>query len=389
MTTSESLWHDEDDTLSDESDFIGTAQTRAVLQQRIGKGLKRHTETALSEVVLDVVAKRRRLETRKHERAVSGILSAFSATGITTNHNVTDCLRFRPQVKATQAKLLEGPTAVKVIAAINTVVEDHSRDNELDCDPSCWQHRTETINAFLNRGPVAEPSTAVLGPWLWVSNPSPNRQISSQVNVTAFVEQGARILSRINNPKIDSQAEEVEVYRKPTKRQLTLRAQLEDELIELAVKTDTLCGKWMLFPSQDDLQQTWQLVSEATSQGKLGPRSKVATYDQSDPSGSRVICVYTYDFTDKDDVFRVLSELASLNVSPGLSAGRSSIYYKCDAYTYLDINSGNPYGIRASLFASNGGGSGGPVERLLRKRKLASQEAVGGHPDRTRSLWLY
>ena len=29
-----------------------------------------------------------------------------------------------------------------------------------------------------------------------------------------------------------------------------------------------------------------------------------------------------------------------------------TIYYKCDAYTYLGINSGNDYKLRASLYSS-------------------------------------
>jgi hypothetical protein len=51
-----------------------------------------------------------------------------------------------------------------------------------------------------------------------------------------------------------------------------------------------------------------------------------------------------------DDVRRVLQGLVDLDlVGPDNPRG---IYYKCDAYTYLDINSGNEYGLPASLYSS-------------------------------------
>jgi hypothetical protein len=47
-------------------------------------------------------------------------------------------------------------------------------------------------------------------------------------------------------------------------------------------------------------------------------------------------------------VKRVLSALVEL----GISKRESTIYYKCDAYTHLDIKSGNDYKLRASLYSS-------------------------------------
>ena len=128
------------------------------------------------------------------------------------------------------------------------------------------------------------------------------------------------------------------------------RETLEDDLIDLAVQTATTCGKWMLFPSLIDLARTWRLVVEATAEGKLGPTSKVATYDSNSSKDERVICVYTYDFTDSLDVRRVLDELVEL----GLCSGKMErgIFYKCDAWTYLDLMSGNEYGIKVSLYSS-------------------------------------
>ena len=118
-------------------------------------------------------------------------------------------------------------------------------------------------------------------------------------------------------------------------------------MLTLAVKTSATCGKWMFFPEPSDLDRYWRVVAEATADGSLGPTSKVATHDPADPK--RLICVYTYDFADIADVRRVLEKLIDLGLCR--SDGRP-IYYKCDAYTYLDITSKNPYGLRASLYSS-------------------------------------
>ena len=129
----------------------------------------------------------------------------------------------------------------------------------------------------------------------------------------------------------------------------------------------------MLFPDSSDLPRYWRLVAEATSQGKLGPCSKVATYDPYDGKDATLICVYTHDFTDLSDVRRVLHELRNLDLC---SQDGKPIYYKCDAYTYLNITSDNSYKLRASLFSSRevfGNEAkvlqGGAIARLKQRNK--------------------
>lgn len=127
------------------------------------------------------------------------------------------------------------------------------------------------------------------------------------------------------------------------------RDQLEEDLLSAAVKTNTTCGKWMLFPNSTDLPRYWRVVAKATSEGKLGPTSKVATYESFNDKDETLICVYTDDFADVEDVRRVLDQLVDLDLC---RRDGKPIYYKCDAYTYLDIKSNNAYKLRASVFSS-------------------------------------
>ena len=105
----------------------------------------------------------------------------------------------------------------------------------------------------------------------------------------------------------------------------------------------------MLFPDLDSLPRTWQLVVESTIHNRLGTAAKVATTND-DASRERLICIYTKNFRDTKDVLRVLKELEALGL---VKTGRG-VYYKADAYTYLDIYGKNAsdYGLQASVYSS-------------------------------------
>jgi hypothetical protein len=65
----------------------------------------------------------------------------------------------------------------------------------------------------------------------------------------------------------------------------------------------------------EELDAAWAKIRKATEAGLLGNSSKAATAlpnpNAADPT-KRVICVYTYDSDDLDDVFRVRQALRHL-----------------------------------------------------------------------------
>lgn len=139
-------------------------------------------------------------------------------------------------------------------------------------------------------------------------------------------------------------------------RKLTpLRKAMETGLYAAAREKGCTSGKWLLFPTADQVGRYWSLVATATAAGELGHAAKVATDDGSGNAASRLICVYTEDFSDKGDVRRVLERLAGMGLA-GRAAGpmgeERGIYYKADAFTYLGIESRNEWGLKASLFFS-------------------------------------
>ena len=203
----------------------------------------------------------------------------------------------------------------------------------------------ETLDNFLSRLP---PSTTTVeaGPWIWIANPfSSHRPLQSDVG--GFKTSGNELLEEYLNRKAKIVDQNPSKPASAITRKLKPdREWLEQSIIDLAKSKGMTCGKWMLFPSANFVDEIWRKVAKATLAGILGCAAKVATDDGTD--APRLICVYTEDFTDKVDVKRVLAKMEELH----LIKLEQGIYYKCDAYTYLSIMSGNDYKLKASMYSS-------------------------------------
>nr|WP_276205039.1 putative phosphothreonine lyase domain-containg protein [Flavivirga aquatica] len=85
-------------------------------------------------------------------------------------------------------------------------------------------------------------------------------------------------------------------------------------------------GKWLFFVNINELDKIWVIIKEATEKGNLGTGAKSATA-KSNPNetskNEKVICVYTYNWLDVDDVMRVEKELRLIGVT-------STMFYKTD-----------------------------------------------------------
>ena len=105
------------------------------------------------------------------------------------------------------------------------------------------------------------------------------------------------------------------------------------------------CGKWLVFVLPDQVDSWWARIREATEQGRLGIQAKAATALDNPlaTSRGRLICVYTRDWQDHDDVRRVLGALRDMGICWRLS-------YKTDEATQADV-----YGRGASAYVSQPG----------------------------------
>ncbi len=112
-----------------------------------------------------------------------------------------------------------------------------------------------------------------------------------------------------------------------------------------------LTGKWLIRVGHPNAAYCWDRVRRATEDGTLGLAAKVSTdwAMTHDPAGfgaegrggwrSHVVCVYTRDWRDREDVLRVGKRLVEVD-----AVRTQPITYKADASTFGGKYAGNSPG---------------------------------------------
>ncbi|CAL8475655.1 DUF1917 domain-containing protein (plasmid) [Caballeronia sp. S22] len=77
------------------------------------------------------------------------------------------------------------------------------------------------------------------------------------------------------------------------------------------IRSGPTTGKWCIFAASSDVDQAWEKIKGAVESDKL-VFAKVSTALRSLGRDGHVICVYTQDWTDKQDLLRVREVLRSL-----------------------------------------------------------------------------
>jgi hypothetical protein len=119
----------------------------------------------------------------------------------------------------------------------------------------------------------------------------------------------------------------------------------------------------------DTVNDVWARVAAATERGELGIGAKVSTLLNNllSPHGEgkdlHVICVYTADCRDADDVNRVLVALRGLGFSQRLS-------YKEDGATFSNV-----YGSGAALYVAQ------PASTIAERRRDPIPTPIGHLKD--------
>lgn len=132
----------------------------------------------------------------------------------------------------------------------------------------------------------------------------------------------------------------------PTRKAVVVGGMLEVPVEEKAIdqladQSGLVVGKWLIYASPENINDVWKTIASSTLRNELGIGTKVSTAPK---EGEHVICVYTRNYLDVDDVKGVRKRLAQLGFAKRL-------FYKPNIYTYLKIYSKTFPGIRASRYA--------------------------------------
>lgn len=90
----------------------------------------------------------------------------------------------------------------------------------------------------------------------------------------------------------------------------------------------------MIFCPPSEVDEVWSKIAKATSTNSLGIAAKVAPYNASLVTRPhRLICIYTENFSDKMDVYRVLKALREMGFVD--KTQKRTIYYKAGLFPIL------------------------------------------------------
>lgn len=238
----------------------------------------------------------------------------------------------------------------------------------------------EPIDDFLLR--LRPSSTDTSHPWIFCANFHSGER-STAPDIAGFKQLGTRLLDTFSNKRkeLERKFDPPKAEGVITRMMTNDRVDLEAEIMAAAKRCHLMSGKWMLFPTRDKVDRYWEAVVRWTVDGSLGTAAKVATRPENPSDPTQVICVYTKDITDREDIKRVLLELVRLKLAPAVTeAGaaakkgngrgkefvKGQIWYKPDCYTWLEITSGNEYRIKPTLYGTASLLTGEDMRRLGR-----------------------
>ncbi|KAI8895128.1 hypothetical protein BC833DRAFT_602332 [Globomyces pollinis-pini] len=195
----------------------------------------------------------------------------------------------------------------------------------------------DTINEYLNQyQPTSCPYTIQVDSQTHPHNRNPNTSLEPFIDAAS---------EYINTTVNDTIIEWKHGIYKRKKSDIGMEA--SQHIIELAIEYKVTEGKWMLDISPNQVDTIWNILALATYQSILGPKITV-TYLPS----RRIyhIDIYTVDFTDIDDVDRVLKEVRRLGLEEW---GLRPLGYKPCCFSMLGIRFGNVWGIDTILYRQN------------------------------------
>jgi hypothetical protein len=97
-------------------------------------------------------------------------------------------------------------------------------------------------------------------------------------------------------------------------------------------------GKWIIYVPDDELDDTWETVAKAVSQG-IAPFAKCSTArpnPRQESHGSKIIVVYVHDFHDETADPKVLASLRQIGI-------KGKLKFKRDAETFDGIYGKNSF----------------------------------------------
>lgn len=208
----------------------------------------------------------------------------------------------------------------------------------------------EPVDKFLARArPTTTPSTR--GDWIYAQDPAYTQLNDSLEQERFAIREGSELLMQfemqLHQPRLPLSLSANPISfifgdASATTQSPLTRSTVESKLYAIAEKHGFVSGKWLLFPAPRNVDAVWAKIARATFERRLGTAAKVAT--NKGTGSTYVICVYCRDFTDREDVGRVLRVLRE-------DLGLTPVAFKSDLFTMLHLTGDrNRWGLKTSRY---------------------------------------
>ncbi|XP_033102891.1 UPF0696 protein C11orf68 homolog isoform X2 [Anneissia japonica] len=145
-------------------------------------------------------------------------------------------------------------------------------------------------------------------------------------------------------------------------------------------------GKWMLFPKREDVDDLWSKIARATVTGALSDGATMAKVSPvgDDDTGAAYIAVYTPDYRDKAQIFKVEKEMRRIGIKKQIK-----LKYKPDINTKSGVYSRNGWSVKPSIYETGGEPINHRSNPRGRGRGRGGRGRGRGSQNSSHSTWSY
>ncbi|KAK3355564.1 hypothetical protein B0H65DRAFT_51824 [Neurospora tetraspora] len=129
------------------------------------------------------------------------------------------------------------------------------------------------------------------------------------------------------------------------------REELREFIARKARQFKLTRGEWVIPVPTSEATKVWSEIAQATGLNILGTSARIATSSSIDYPDHRLIAVQTVDFSDHEDVERILRRLEGMGIVDRTIT--QPIHYQTEAYYFLGIGPNNVHNLPTAFYTSD------------------------------------
>lgn len=132
---------------------------------------------------------------------------------------------------------------------------------------------------------------------------------------------------------------------------VTQRSIKASDIDIVAKKFNLMHGKWMIFPTSEEVDRVWAVLAHHLFDKGLHTCSEIKVSTKSSADDKHVLLAYTENYSDKNDACSVAEAIKKALQDAGMKDMQDKrMLYKADVYTHLGIYRNNEYSLKPTIY---------------------------------------